>query len=117
MATLEELEERLRSTEATLLALFGAVTADLILFQAAVSALRDEGVLTLQIVDRMANDARARLKAYDSPALTPNMVTHIAKQLDSLVERLRAAVPSDPSEPPPKNKKRGDGEGSGNGHG
>ena len=116
MATLEELEERLRNTEATLLALFGTVTADLILFQAAVAALREEGVLTLQIVDRMTNDARARLKSYDSPALTPKMVAHIAKQLDSLVERLHAAVPSDPSESQPKRGKR-DGDGSGNGRG
>lgn len=116
MATLEELEERLRTTEATLLAMHGAVTADLILFQAAVAALREEGVLTLQIVDRMATDARARLKKYDSPALTPQMTNHIAKQLDSLVERLRAAVPSDPSASPSGRGQR-DGEDSDGGQG
>jgi hypothetical protein len=63
MTTLEELEERLKTTEATRQAMFGAVTADLIMFQAAVSALCQAGVfLTMQILDRMANNARARLK-------------------------------------------------------
>jgi hypothetical protein len=93
--------------------MFSAVTADLLLFQATVAALRDEGVLTMHSVDRVADDARARLKAYDAPAFTPKMVTHIAKQLDSLVEQLRAALPEQPEAPSKKAER--DGEDSGDG--
>jgi len=114
MATLEELERRLKTTETTLQAMFCAVTADLIMFQAAVTALREEGVLTERMVDRMASDAQLRLKSYDSPALSPQMVNEIEKQLEGLAKRLRSAVPSTPLAP---GNGRNDGKGGGSGNG
>ena len=62
MATNDELERRLEAAEATLQAMFCTVTADLIMFQAAVMALREEGVLTEKMVDRMAINAQVRVK-------------------------------------------------------
>ena len=96
MASTEELERRLKVAETTLQAMFCTVTADLIMFQAAVAALREEGVLTEKMLDRIAIDAQIRLKQYDTPALAPPMVTEIATHLDRLAERLRSAVPSAP---------------------
>ena len=96
MATSEELERRVEAAEATLQAMFCTVTADLIMFQAAVTALREEGVLTEKMVDRMAIDAQVRLQQYDSPALSPPMTSEIASQLDGLAERLRMVTGSAP---------------------
>ena len=96
MASTEKLERRLDVAETTLRAMFCTVTADLIMFQAAVTALREEGVLTEKMIDRIAIDAQIRLKQYDTPALAPPMVTEIATHLDSLAERLRRAAPSAP---------------------
>ena len=90
MVTSEELERRVEAAEATLQAMFCTVTADLIMFQAAVTALREEGVLTEKMVDRMAIDAQLRLQQYDSPALSPPITSEIASQLDGLAERLRS---------------------------
>lgn len=114
MATLEELERRLKTTETTLQAMVCTVTADLIMFQAAVTALREEGVLTKKMVDRMASDAQLRLKSYDSPALSPRMVIEIEKQLEGLTQRLRSALSSTPFAP---NNGRSDGKGGGSGNG
>lgn len=102
MTSSEEIERRLEATEATLQAMFCTVTADLIMFQAAVTALREEGVLTEKMIDRIAINAQFRLKQYDTPALAPPMVTEIATQLDSLAEKLRNAAPSMPVGGPAK---------------
>ena len=96
MASSEDIERRLEATEATLQAMFCTVTADLIMFQAAVMALREEGVLTERMVERMTIDAQIRLQQYDSSALSAPMVTEIAAQLDGLAERLRGASRSAP---------------------
>jgi hypothetical protein len=96
MASSEEIERRLEATEATLQAMFCTVTADLIMFQAAVTALREEGVLTEKMIDRMAIDAQIWLQQYDTPVLSAPMATQIATQLDGLVERLRGAARSAP---------------------
>jgi len=96
MASSEEIERRLEATEATLQAMFCTVTADLIMFQAAIAALREEGVLTERMVDRMTIDAQVRLQQFDSPAVTASVATEIATQLDSLAERLRGATKSEP---------------------
>lgn len=96
MAQIEELERRLQAAEATLQAMFCTVTTDLIMFQAAVTALREEGVLTERMVDRIAIDAQIRLQQYDNPALSAPIVSDIASQLDGLSERLRTASPSLP---------------------
>ena len=114
MASMKEMERRLEVAETTVQTMFCTVTADLMMVQSAVIALREEGVLTLQIVDRMANDARARLKEHDNRTLSPQMITRIANQLDSLTERLRAAVPPKPLASP-ANGGKSDGNGSGNG--
>jgi len=111
MASTEELERRLKVAETTLQAMFCTVTADLIMFQAAVTALREEGVLTEKMIDRIAIDAQIRLKQYDTPALAPPMVTEIATHLDRLAERLRSAVPSAPLVDP-ATVNNGDGRGS-----
>src|SRR5882724_11037269 len=102
MATTEEIERRLEVAEATLQTMLCTVTADLIMFQGAVLALREEGVLTERMIDRIAIDARIRLQKYDTPALSPPMTSEIATQLDSLAERLRSAVPSAPLVTPPR---------------
>jgi hypothetical protein len=96
MDSTEELARRLKVAETALQAMFCAVTADMIMFHAAVTALREEGVLTEKMIDRIAIDAQIRLKQYDTPILAPPMVTQIATRLDSLAERLRRAVPSAP---------------------
>src|SRR5258705_10881060 len=96
MADLEELERRIENAETTLQAMFCTVTADLIMFQAAVTALREDGVLTEKMVDRMAIDAQLRLQQYDGPALSPTIISEIASQLDGLAEWLRRATPSAP---------------------
>jgi hypothetical protein len=96
MAQIEELERRLEEAETMLQAMFCTVTADLIMFQAAVTALREEGVLTEKMVDRMAIDAQIRLQQFDNPTLSPPVVSEIAAQLDGLAERLREAAPSAP---------------------
>ena len=54
MAHSEEIETKQHATETTLQQMFCTVTADLIIFQAAVAALREEGVLTTKMVDRIA---------------------------------------------------------------
>jgi hypothetical protein len=102
MATSEELERRLEAAETTLQVMFCTVTADLIMFQAAVKALREEGVLTMKMVDRMVIDAQLRLQQYDSPALSPPMTSEIASQLDGLAERLRSMSDSTPMVKPRK---------------
>jgi len=110
MADLGEVEKRLDTIDTTLQAMFCTVTADLIMFQAAVTALREEGILTEKIIDRMAIDAQIRLQQYDHAALSPPLIPEIATQLDNLAERLRSAVPSAPLVTPPR-----DGNRSGNG--
>lgn len=102
MATHEEIERRLETAETTLQAMFCTVTADLIMFQAAVTALREEGVLTMKMVDRMAIEAQLRLQRYDTPALTAPMTSEIASQLDGLAERLRRVMDSSTLADPPK---------------
>jgi hypothetical protein len=97
MAKIEELEQRIDDAEATLQAMFCTITADLIMFQAAVTALREEGVLTERMIDRMAIDAQVRLQQFDTPALGAPAISEIAVQLDGLAERLRASVPSAPT--------------------
>jgi hypothetical protein len=94
MAKIEELEQRIDDAESTLQTLFCTITADLIMLQAAVTALREEGVLTTRMIDRMAIDAQIRLQQYDSPALGALAISEIAAQLDGLAGRLRASVPS-----------------------
>ena len=111
MADLGEMEKRLDTIDTTLQAMFCTVTADLIMFQAAVTALREEGVLTEKMLDRMAIDAQIRLLQYNTPALPPPMVTEIAAHLDNLAERLRSAVPSAPLVDP-VTVNNGDGRGS-----
>lgn len=101
-ATNEELERRLETAETTLQAMFCTVTADLIKFQAAVTALREEGVLTEKMVDRMATDAQLRLQGYDTPALSPRISREIAHQLDGLAHRLRKVECSTPLVEPEK---------------
>jgi len=96
MSDVEEIERRLAATESILQGMFCTVTADLIMFQAAIAALREEGVLTEKMVDRMAIDAQIRLQQYDRPMLDPLVVSEIASQLDNLAERLRIAAPSVP---------------------
>ena len=93
MSQIEDFQRRLEDAEATLQAMFCTVTADLVMFQAAVTALHEEGVLTERMIDRMVINAQLRLKESDSPALTPAVVSEIASQLDSLAERLRNGVP------------------------
>src|SRR5262245_1238271 len=93
MAQIEDLQRRLEDAEATLQAMFCTVTADLVMFQAAITALHEEGVLTERMIDRMVINAQLRLKDSDSPALTPAVVSEIASQLDGLAERLRSGVP------------------------
>jgi hypothetical protein len=110
MAGIEEMEDRLQTAEATLQAMFCTVTADLIMFQAAVTALREEGILTDKIIDRMAIDAQLRLQQYENPALSRPMVSEIATQLDGLAERLRSAVPPAPLIPPGNGKERAAGD-------
>ena len=100
MANAEEIERRLEAAETTLQAMFCTVTADLIMFQAAVMALREEGILTETMIDRIAIDAQLRLQQYDSPALSPPLVSEIATQLDGLSERLRSAAQSAPAAEP-----------------
>ncbi len=97
MAKIEELEQRIDDAESTLQVMFCTITADLIMFQAAVTALREEGVLTERMIDRMTIDAQLRLQRYDSPALGTLAISEIAAQLDGLAERLRACVPSAPT--------------------
>jgi hypothetical protein len=96
MSGIEEFESRIHAAETMLQAMFCTVTADLILFQAAVQALREEGILTDKMVDRIAIDAHIRLQQFDDTALSKPMAAEIAAQLDGLAERLRAAAPSRP---------------------
>jgi hypothetical protein len=93
MAQIEDFQRRLEDAEATLQAMFCTVTADLVMFQAAIAALHEEGVLTERMIDRMVINAQLRLKESDSPALTPAVVSEIAAQLDNLAERLRSGIP------------------------
>ncbi|QEX16784.1 hypothetical protein FRZ44_20790 [Hypericibacter terrae] len=109
MAKIEELEQRIDDAESTLQAMFCTITADLIMFQAAVSALREEGVLTARMIDRMAIDAQIRLQQYDSPALGAPAISEIAAQLDGLAEQLRAGVPSAPAPAPTRPVHAGNG--------
>jgi hypothetical protein len=111
MVGIEEMEDRLQTAEATLQTIFCTVTADLIMFQAAVTALREEGILTDKIIDRMAIDAQLRLQQYESLALSEPMVSEIATQLDGLAERLRGAAPSAPLVPSGNGRERGTGDG------
>ena len=96
MITQEEIEKRLETTEATLQSMLCTVTADLIMFQAAVTSLREDGVLNERMIDRMAIDAQSQLQQYNTPALSAPMVAEIASQLNGLAERLRRAMPSVP---------------------
>src|SRR5262249_16372885 len=93
MVQIEDFQRRLEDAEATLQAMFCTVTADLGMFQAAVTALHEEAGLTERMIDRMVINAQLRLKEADSPALTPAIVSEIASQLDSLAERLRSGIP------------------------
>jgi hypothetical protein len=96
MISMEDVQARLEAAEATVQEMFCAVTADLILFQAAVAALREEGILTEKMIDRIAIDAQYRLQQFDAPALSPLMMSDIATQLDGLAERLRQVKASAP---------------------
>jgi hypothetical protein len=88
MAHSEEIETRLHSAETTLEAMFCTVTADLIMFQAAVAALREEGVLTTKMVDRMAINAQQRLQEMKTAGHNPPLASEIGCQLDDLAEQL-----------------------------
>src|SRR5690242_11670729 len=94
MATTQELERRLDATEATWEAMFCTVTADLIMFQAAVTPPRQEGSLTAKMAYQMVIDAQRLLRQYDTPALNASMTVEIASQVDGLAKRLRNAVAS-----------------------
>ncbi|MGH6881532.1 hypothetical protein [Hypericibacter sp.] len=115
MSKIEELEQRIADAESTLQTMFCTITADLIMFQAAVTALREEGVLTARMIDRMAIDAQVRLQQYDSPALGTLAVSEIAAQLDGLAERLRASVPPTPAPVPKPAQPTRSGNGAANG--
>lgn len=113
MAKIEELEQRIDDAETTLQTMLCTITADLIMFQAAVTALREEGVLTARMIDRMAIDAQIRLQHFDSPALGALAISEIAAQLDGLTERLRASVPSTPAPKPAQPAQPGNGAANG----
>jgi hypothetical protein len=109
MVKIEELDQCIDDAESTLHAMFCTITADLIMFQAAVTALREEGILTARMIDRMPIDAQIRLQQYDSPALGTLAVSEIAAQLDGLAERLRSSVPSTPAPKPAQPARSGNG--------
>jgi hypothetical protein len=96
MTSMEDVQARLEAAEATIQEMFCTVTADLILFQAAVTALREEGILTEKMIDRIAIDAQYRLQQFDTSTLSPLMASDIAAQLDNLSERLRQVKASTP---------------------
>lgn len=114
MPTIEEIETRLVNAEATTQTMLCTVAADLILLQAAVTALRQEGILTDRIVDRIGIDAQIRLQFFSTPELPPEGMPVIAAKIDALAERLRRAVPSKPLPQRPSGLKS---TASGNGNG
>jgi hypothetical protein len=88
MAHSEEIKTKQHTADTTLQAMFCTVTADLIIFQAAVAALREEGVFTTKMVDRMAINAQQRLQEMKTAGLSPPLANEIGSQLEDLVEQL-----------------------------
>ena len=105
MASAAEIEKRLEATEAILQSMLCTVTADLLMFRSAVTALREDGVLTEKAVERIGEDMQRRLANYDNPALTVRITSEIGFQLRRLWERLRGTTKgrsrTDASEPSP----------------
>jgi hypothetical protein len=88
MAQSEEIETKQHVSGTTLQQMFCTVTAELIIFHAAVAALREEGVLTTKMVDRIAIYAQQRLQEMKTEGLSPPLASEIGSQLDGLAEQL-----------------------------
>ncbi|QEX16012.1 hypothetical protein FRZ44_13020 [Hypericibacter terrae] len=91
MMTIEDILKRLNETESAVQNMVCTVTADIIMFQAAIVALREDGILTEKVIDRMAIAAQDRIAFYDTDVLGAGGVVEVARRLDNLAERLREA--------------------------
>jgi hypothetical protein len=90
----KDIETRLEAGESIIQAMFTTVTAEWIMFQAVITVLLDEGVLTKKVVDRMLIDAQQRLQQDDHPARSPSMTKEISSRLDGVREELRRVAGS-----------------------
>ncbi|HWA41939.1 MAG TPA: hypothetical protein VHA10_01925 [Hypericibacter adhaerens] len=73
-------------------ALSRALTADLLVLQSLAKALRADGAITEQTLDRAVADALRRLLAADGPSLPAEALREVARLIDDMDREIRERI-------------------------
>ena len=96
MEPIEEIEQRLEAAETNLQTMLCVFIANMVMFEGALTAMREDGVLNERMIKRMLLESRARLLDYDTPQLSDQDANQVASHLEELAQRLQSAAPSAP---------------------